>query len=405
MTSSRKNHRGQLIVSGILLGLLLLFAITQDSPEEARAFDLSSSAPNGLLALQLWFTEMGYPVQESTGDDFLLPASATFLFIPPTNYRYANAEATALAKWIMDGGTAVIIGLHPGEQHLFEAFGVQPAESTPLFFTTKQQQPFLPPVGEIELTGAYAGLDLTNAPAAIPLLANDAGQITAAMQRYGEGTIWHFSDHHSFVNEQLRDPAQATLILAMLRNLADGSTIHFDTFHLWEAAKNETFTVRTLQEWLYYTSWGQALLFAFAVTALFLFLQGRRLGPPLPAQAETRRREAAEYVIAMANLARRARHRTMTAEHHKRRLKRALGQRTQIDATVDDVRFIHQLAANEIAMTTIDRSIVQETKEILQQLTEAKTDQSLIEAVERIDQMVGLKLIAKETEREEKRWR
>lgn len=413
---SSPSNRSQIVISGVLLGLLILFAVTQDSPEETRAFDLTSPAPNGLLALRLWFTEMGYTVEESAGDEYLLPASTTLFFIPPTNYRYTKQEASVLAEWIADGGTAIIIGPHPGDKHLIEPFGVQPGESTPLFFTARQQQPLLPPVEEIELTGAYASLDLSNAPAAIPLLASGDGQITAAMQRYGEGTIWHFSAHHSFANEQLRDPEQAMLALAALRmidsgstdggstdggstnsgSINGGSTIRFDTFHLWGAAGNELFSVRTLQEWLYYTGWGQALLFVIVVTALVLLLQGRRLGPPLPVQTETRKREAAEYVVAMANLARRARHRHMTADHHKRRLKRALGHRTQVDATLDDADFIQQLAANDVAQTTDGHSSATETEDILQSLTTATTDRALIEAIDRVDRAVGLKTIIKE---------
>lgn len=387
MNLSPANSRAQLLLTMALLGLLLLFALTQSAPTEERAFDLTSPAPDGLLALRLWLKAMGYQSGEISGTTFVLPPTTALLFIPPTHFPYEPEEAAQLADWVANGGTAVIIGPQARDDELFTTFGVRPGEATPLLFTVHAQQPLLPTVDAMELSGAFAALDLSDAPAAVPFLVNGDKQVTAALQRHGDGTVWHLTLHHSFVNEQLHDPAQATLLLAILRTVAPGSAVGFDTYHLWGAASSEAVAARSVQEWLYGTTWGWGLLFVLAVSALVLFLQGWRLGPPLPAQAEVRRREAAEYVIAMANLARRARHRTVVAEHLKRRLKRSLGHRVQIDATLNDADFVQQFDARAADLSIPDQPQARDVQALLHRLDQAKSDQQLIEAVEAIDKL------------------
>jgi hypothetical protein len=150
--------------------------------------------------------------------------------------------------------------------------------------------------------------------------------------------------------------------------------------------------VQTLQEWLYYTPWGWALLFGLVVTAVVLLLQGRRLGPPLPAQAAVRRREAAEYVVAMANLSRRARHRDVIAQHHKRRLKRLVSRRTHIDAGLNDNDFVQQLAARTPhSPTTGTEATAAQVRAALQGLDQATDERTLIEAVAAVDTLVKRK--------------
>ncbi|HRW03579.1 MAG TPA: DUF4350 domain-containing protein [Caldilineaceae bacterium] len=387
MNGRATSSRTQLLLAGALIGILLLFAVTQRAPSESRAFDITSAAPDGLLALRLWLDEMGYETQETAGATFTLSPETALLIIPPTNVAYTEAEAEQLHAWVAAGASVLIVGPHPRDEQLAKLFGVHPGEATPFLFKAQERQPLQPTIGEIDLSGAFAALDLSAAPAAVPFLVNGNGQITAAVQQYGAGTVWHVSNHHSFVNEQLRDPAQATLLLAMLRTIPAGGTIRFDTYHLWGATAGTPVAVRSLQEWLYYTTWGWALLFVLGISALVLVLQGHRLGPPLPAQAEVRRREAAEYVIAMANLARRARHRHVVADHHSRRLKRALGHRAQVDARLTNAEFVERLAAREVEMATTDPR-AREVQVVLQQLAQADNDHELVTAVAEVDRLL-----------------
>jgi hypothetical protein len=377
-----------------LLALLLLFTVLQNATTTAtRAYDPTSAAPDGLLALHLWLTDLGYTVEETMGNTFQLPAITELLFILPNAYLYTKEDAAAVEQWVIAGGTAVIVGPQPRDEELHAAFGVQLGTVTPLFFTVTPQQPLLSAVTAMELTGELPALDLHAAPAAVPVLANAEGQVTAAVQRQGAGTVWHLSRHHSLTNAHLRDPAQAALSLAFLRQVRPGGTIRLDTYHLWGPTTAAAMPVQTLQEWLYYTPWGWALLFGLVVTAVVLLLQGRRLGPPLPAQATVRRREAAEYVMAMANLARRARHRDVIAQHHKRRLKRLVSHRAHIDAGLNDDDFVQQLAARapHSPAAGTDATVAQ-VRAALQGLDQATDERALVEAVAAVDTLVKRKM-------------
>jgi hypothetical protein len=390
MNARMADSRWQLLISLLLFGGLLALALLQGTREPTRPYDLESTAPDGLLALRLWLSEMGYDPQETVGEVFQVPAPTALLLVYPSTQPYTEAEAVTMAQWVLAGGTAVIIGPQHSDTALIEQFGVAPGEPTPLFFSVVPRQPLLPTVEPLEVSGAWPALDLGDAPHAVAILQATSGEITAAVQTYGAGTVWHLSRHHTLTNGELRDAGQATLTLALLRSVPAGGVVRFDTYHLWGARSADGATVNTLQEWLYYTPWGWALLFAALLTALVLILQGRRLGPPLPAQAEVRRREAAEYVIAMANLARRARHRQVVTNHHKRRLKRVIGQRVHVDATLPDETFVDRLAAQQTLFGADQPTAAAATvQRILAQLDRANDDRALIAAIEQVDQVVG----------------
>ncbi|MEZ4674984.1 MAG: DUF4350 domain-containing protein [Caldilineaceae bacterium] len=386
MANSTGNGRRQLILSLALLALLFLFVLLQGAPDEPQPYDPTSAAPDGLLALHLWLADMGYTVTEVNDSKFAVTAESALLIILPTRYAYTEEEAAAVEQWIVAGGTAVMIGPNRADDALIARFGVQPGETTPLLSEVTPQQPiFDSALTAIDLTGELPTLDLSDAPAAVPILAADTGHVTAAVQQIGAGTVWHLNRHHLFINEQLRDPGQAALFLALLRDVPPGGTVTFDRYHLVRTVTTATTTVQTLQEWLYYTPYGWALLFALAVTALFLVLQGRRLGPALPDQAEVRPREAAEYIMAMANLARRARHHAVVAEHHKRRLKRKLGQRAHIPATLSDADFVRRLAASD----TVDATVTaQNADAVIRKLDQAADEQRLVAAVTQVDALL-----------------
>ena len=105
--------------------------------------------------------------------------------------------------------------------------------------------------------------------------------------------------------------------------------------------------ILTLLDWVYRTPGGWGVLFAVLASGLFLLLQGRRLGPPVVTLAERRRREAAEYVEAMALLSQRAGLRADVAAHQRRRLKRGLARRRPLDPELEDALFVQRLAASE----------------------------------------------------------
>lgn len=376
--------RFQLLLAVVLLLVLVTFIVLQGEEEATQPFDPASAAPTGLRALWLWLEAMEYTVARNDGATFAIPDNCAVIFVFPTQQPYTTKEAYQLKQWVAAGGTLVLVGPTPLDQALLDAFRVETGASlSELLVDVAQQQPLLPDLaGPIRLSSDAPTLDLSRAPAAISVLMSADGQTTLAVQQWQQGVIWHVSLHHNLTNAQLRDPAQATLVPALLRHAAPGSLILFDTYHLFGAAASADNQIRSLQDWLYRTPLGWAVLFALAVTLLFLLLQGRRLGPPLPTREELRRREAAEYVTAMANLLRRGQQRAFVAAHHKRRLKRTLGRALNVSPDLADPAFLRQvqqvddrLAADEFQnLTTIFQTLDNPTNEQVLTKTVSQVD-------------------------------
>ncbi len=379
--------RIQLILALALLLILVTFTLLLGEPTAPRPFDPNSADANGLRGLWLWLEEMDFAVARNDGPAFAIPAESTVLFVLPNQHFYSAEEAEQLQSWVAAGGTLVLIGPAHLDEALIDTFHVAPGPSTAgLFAAVEQQQPFLPDLATpIQLGGATATLDLSNALAAVPVLATGDGEVTVAIQQIAQGVVWHLSLGHAPTNAQLRDPAQATLLPAILRHAPTGSRVVLDTYHLFgPAAVSER--IVTLQDWLYHTPFGWAVLFGLGVTLLFLLLQGRRLGPPLPMQEANRRREGAEYVVAMANLLRRGQQRAFVAAHHKQRLKRALARTIPVSPELDDATFVQQLQQTDRALAPAE---AQQLANLLQTLSDKVNEQDLTQAVGQVDSLLA----------------
>jgi hypothetical protein len=129
--------------------------------------------------------------------------------------------------------------------------------------------------------------------------------------------------------------------------------IAFDTYHQFGVSRVGE-QIATLQDWLYRTPAGWATFFAFVAVSLFLVLHGRRLGPSVVTKAERRKREAAEYVEAMASLSRHARLGQDVAHYQQQRLKRGLARRRPVDPNAArEVLALLQRNPNEQQLVTL----------------------------------------------------
>jgi hypothetical protein len=386
--TGRATGRIQLFLALGLLVVLVAFILLQGEEQAPTPFDPASTAPSGLRALWLWLEAMGYTVERNDGTTFAIPPESALLFVYPNQQIYSEEEAEQVRQWVNDGGTLVLVNHTLAENALRSRFPVENgATITALFTDVDQQQPLFPDLAEpIALTDNVPILDLSNAPTAISVLATSEGQTTLALQSLGDGVIWHLSLYHSLVNEQLRDPNQATIVPALLRHVPPGGRIVFDTYHLFGPDATATLEIRSLQDWLYGTALGWATLFVAVVTLLFLALQGLRLGPPLPTREELRRREAAEFVTAMANLLRRGQQRAFVAAHHKRRLKRALGRALNVSPDLADESFLQHIQQVDDRLSAEEK---QQLATIFQTLTGTTDEQMLIKTVSKVDPMLA----------------
>jgi len=164
----------------------------------------------------------------------------------------------------------------------------------------------------------------------------------------------------------------------------EGGRILFDTYHLslQESGTNDG-QIESLQEWAYTTPSGWATLFVLLLGFGFLLLHGRRLGPALPTITQGRRREAAEFVVAMAGLQRRAGVRESIARHQRHRLKQGLGRPWQIPADLPDEEFVARLVA---ANPAVDAARL---RKLLANLTHAADEAALVALAQEVDSVLG----------------
>jgi hypothetical protein len=174
-----------------------------------------------------------------------------------------------------------------------------------------------------------------------------------AIQRIGDGVVWHLTEDFALTNLNLRDQRVALLLPAILRTVADGAAVLFTTDHLLRYDPVVAGQVNTIQDWLYTTPFGQATLLVMVAAFIYLLLQGRRLGPALPGPTASRPREAAEYVSALAGLQRRLRQPNLVADHHRQRLKSAVGKLAQLPADLPDKEWLAQLQRSEALSPTL----------------------------------------------------
>lgn len=419
------------ILVALLFATLLAASLFFRPEAPEQLYDPDSAAPGGLLALRLWLHEMGHPVHVATANLWTAAhstpsasgaaravdaADVGLLFVYPNAAPYTEEEGAALHNWVSQGGTLVLVGPDQLDRVLVDAFGV--AQNGALSFASAeyQPQPLLPDLpADMARSGLRRTLEIDGARPIAPVLASGLNRmapaaaetdapaaddastsnqetptfqnVTAAVQRVGDGTVWHLSPHLALTNDALEEQDAAYLVPAILRTVPPDTPAAIDAFHLFglgvDADGGEIDSVRA---WLLFSQIGRATLFGMALVLLYLILQGRRLGPPLPVQSASRRREAAEYVQAMANLQQRARQQPAVAAHLKQRLKTSLGRQQHLRTDLDDAAFVAQLRQGNRGLSNAQ---IDQIGQLLHLLNNSPTEEQLIHAVGQIDQILN----------------
>jgi len=335
-----------LLVVGALFAMLIGFTIfgvvrqgeMQSQQNSITPYSTHSSLPSGALALHAWAESLGYRVRRIEFEAFKVPDDAGLLFVFPARVAYEESEAQAVVRWVERGNTLVFVAasrFNANNERLLRALklGVQPISNA-------ERLPLSQPLAGVP---AEPGLLVKTAWGLRPdrsdyvAYAGDGKTPVIAGWAQGRGRVFAFASTYLLSNDGLRDPQNAALARALLP--APGAQIAFDEYHLGFNRADGS-----LQNLIYNTPWGWALLFSALVIFAYLVINGQRFGRVEPLPADMARRSPAEYATSMAALFRRAGKRQMVLNHYRQQLKRSLGRPYRINAALPDEEFVAELA-------------------------------------------------------------
>lgn len=325
----------------VLLVLVTVFAAMQSQAQQQHPpLSSVSSAPDGALALKLWLEELGYEVDEQILTNFLPPEEVSTLLILEPQFP-TEVELEALDNWVEAGGTVIAIGGQYGMYSLIDHYEFE------LQYLAEQNGTVTLPT---PLFNSPASLDLTNVKPRVALR-SERKDVTALLTYQGNPVLVSFEQEEgrvilgtipeAFSNAGLKESGNPELILNILAMASSQGAVWFDE---WHHGLRNTEQVLGPGEFLRQTPIGHAILFAALIVFLTLFIQGRGFGRPVPLPQEIKRRGAMEHITGMANLSRRAAHRSAVMLHYHQQIKRRLGQRYRLNPSLEDQEYVDVLS-------------------------------------------------------------
>jgi hypothetical protein len=324
----------------ILVTIMVVAGTTQTEP--VPPLTSASSAPNGAKALKLWLPKLGFTVNESLVAEFAPPEGVdTVLMLQP--FGILVSEWDALDAWVETGGMLIIAGntsaMSPAASHydfslayLFEI--IPPLDpASPL-----HSSPALTAPVEVENDAVLT----SERDDYIVHLAAKEGALVVSFEQ-GKGRVVLSTNTHIFTNLGLKNDANAAFVLNLLALAEPKSTVWFDEWHHGYRAAAAGEAIIGPGQWLRHTLIGNAFIFILAVVFLGLLLQGVAFGRPVPLPREIRRRGVIEHVTAVANLGRRASHRSDVLRQYHAQVKRRLGKRYRLDPFLPDAEYVASL--------------------------------------------------------------
>jgi hypothetical protein len=283
----------------IALGIGLLRLVTERTPLPVGSS--YSTDATGAQALYEWFDATGASpgrLQEPVVPDDAPPATLLVLQPESTVDPTARQAFDTVAR---NGGTLILAGDSLPWLLYARELGVtvSPAQTQTDALSTPQDD---------TIPGVRARYRL-KARDATPLLTDANGEIAALRKPYLGGTLLVIATPQPLLNQWLRDDTTARFVYRQV--VADASTsaasVAFDEAHHSFAPPEAAGAPVTMEQLLFTTAGGRALIYAVLLAFVFVLLTGRRLGPAVLARgpAETRR-TMYEHVQMIANLYRRS---------------------------------------------------------------------------------------------------
>ncbi|HLH23985.1 MAG TPA: DUF4350 domain-containing protein [Chloroflexota bacterium] len=329
--------RSGVLLAALAVALLVVTAlVARPAPPSQPALAVRSSEPTGGRALALWLESLGYSVDEIDAEPYAVDPVVSGLFILAPETPFADDAVDAVAHWVEGGGQLVLV-TEDGPRALLDRFGLRVRFAGDRLAEATVAQPLLrqPPVDRVRVD-TWAALEGQEGLAPW-LVAGD--HVVLGSRAYGQGRVVVLTALRPLSNEGLADAESAALALNLVGGLPPGARVAFDEYHHGVVRG----AARGLWQLLLANYWGWALIYAVALGYLYLWLRGRRFGPPLR-DAVAARRSVSEYVASLGALYRRAGQRGYVADRLADQLKRELATGLGLNPRLPDGAFAQAVA-------------------------------------------------------------
>lgn len=335
-----RRRRDNLLAIGLffMMGAVIVVATIQQIRAETVDPPLASFSmqPDGTLALSRWLDRLGFTTSGEVDAVFTVPDTADTLLILEPIQQITEADWSQIDQWVEAGGTLIMAGTGFPSYGAFEHFDVVldlefesgvPMLNTPLMLA--------PPIPTLPEQQSVRYLNARRADV-VPLLSVNGRPVMLTLSQ-GNGRVILTTLVDAFTNSGLQKDGYGALILNIIGE--PGQEIWFDEWHHGVRPQDESGG-----NWLQRTPIGRSILYTVAVVFIWLVLRGRNFGRPVPLRKDVVRRSPMEYVTAVANISRKAGHRSAVLRDTHDRLKRNLAVRYRLSPTRPDDEFVELLA-------------------------------------------------------------
>lgn len=345
MSRLRTISRDSWLAIGLFVVLAIISAVSiyqQTRDQGDPALTSFSNQPDGAQALRLWLESLGYLVNDRVSSTFVIPEGTDLMLLLEPTALVESHEWQVIDEWLEAGGTLLVAGNGFVANQAFSHFDFAINFRAAPVAETTQQNPLMvsPPIEALPLSETFLTLQTERDDFVTHFMLGGAPVVVSASQANGRVILTTFTV--PLTNQGLKEDGYAEFVLNLISVAGDAEQVWFDEWH--HGVRLESAEVVGIGAWLRRTPLGHAFLFMAAVIFVALLLQGRPFGRPVPLQQDTSRRAPLEYITALANLSRRAGHRTAVMQDYHHRLKKRVGHRYRLDPTLTDEEFLTQLA-------------------------------------------------------------